>query len=112
MTTFDERERAFEKKFVLDEELRFKVTVRRNKLLGLWAAQIMGMADAEAENYAKAVIKADFELPGEEDVVRKVSGDLAAKNVGQSEEKIRLTMVELMAVAMKQVEMEALKAPL
>lgn len=110
MTTFDERERAFEKKFALDEELRFKVTVRRNRLLGLWAAQIMGMTGSDAENYAKSVIKADFELPGDEDVVRKLYVDFASKNVEQSEEKIRRTMDEMRAEAMKQVEADAAKA--
>jgi hypothetical protein len=111
-TVFDERERAFEKKFAMDEELRFKVDVRRNKLLGLWAAEKMGIGGAEAEEYAKSVVKADFEAPGEEDVVAKVLRDFAAKNVDQSEHQVRRTMAELKALAIGQIEAEAKKAAL
>lgn len=110
MTAFDERERAYEKKFALDEELRFKVSVRRNKLLGLWAAEKLGISGSAAEDYAKSVVKADFEMPGEEDVVRKLLRDFADKKVDQSEHQVRRTMTELTAIAMSQVEAEAEKA--
>jgi hypothetical protein len=76
MTTFDNREAAFENKFALDEELRFRATARRNKLLGLWAAQQMGKSGPEAEAYAKSVVLADFQEAGDDDVLRKVRGDL------------------------------------
>lgn len=112
MTTFDDRERAFEKKFVMDEDLRFRATARRNKLLGLWAAEKMGIRGSEAEEYARSVIKADFEAPGEDDVLGKVLRDFTAKKVDHSEQQIRRTMTELMAVAMKEVEAEAKKAAL
>ena len=90
MTTFDDRERAFENKFALDEELRFKATARRNKLLGLWAAERLGRSGAEADAYAKSVVMADFEEAGEEDVLRKVRADglptrvVVATAMGQS----------------------------
>src|SRR5262249_3332348 len=74
MTTFDKREEGFEKQFAHDEELRFKATARRNKLLGLWAAQKLGLSGAEAEAYAKAVVVADLEAPGEDDAFRKIGG--------------------------------------
>jgi hypothetical protein len=112
MTTFDERERAYEKKFAMDEDIRFKVTVRRNKLLGLWAAEKMSISGNEAEEYAKSVVKADFEAPGDEDVVGKVLRDFQAKQVDQTEHQVRRTMTELTAVAMSQVEAEAKKAAL
>ncbi len=105
-TTFDEREKAFEKKFTLDQDLRFKVTVRRNKLLGLWAAEKMGMSKDEADAYAKAVIKADFEKVGDEDVIGKVLADFAEKDVDYSAEDLQETMSTLMAKAAKQVERE------
>ncbi len=103
MTTFDKREEGFEKKFAHDEELRFKATARRNKLLGLWAAEKLGHTGAAAEAYAKEVVAADFEEAGDDDVVRKVLADFAAKNVGQSEHQVRRTMDELMAEAIEQV---------
>jgi hypothetical protein len=78
MTTFDEREHAFENKFAHDAEMQFKAEARRNKLLGLWAAELMGKSGQEAADYAKEVVKADFEEAGHEDVVRKVSGDLGS----------------------------------
>ena len=83
MTTFDDRERAFETKFAHDEELRFRVIARRNRLLGGWAARLMGLSEAEAEAYAKDVIRADFEEAGEEDVVRKLLGDLTAAGIAK-----------------------------
>ncbi|QFU15362.1 DUF1476 domain-containing protein [Microvirga thermotolerans] len=87
MTAFDERKDAFEKKFAHDEELRFKATARRNKLFGLWAAAQLGKAGAEAEDYAKSVVLADFQEVGDADVIRKVRADLeaAGKPVGESE---------------------------
>ncbi len=100
MTTFDKREEGFEKKFAHDEELRFKAIARRNKLLGLWAAELIGRSDAEA--YAKEVVLADFEEAGDNDVVRKVAKDLEGKGV--SEQDIRAKMAELLAVAVKQIE--------
>lgn len=104
MTTFDKRQEGFEKKFAHDEELRFKATARRNKLLGLWVAEKLGKTGEEAEAYAKAVVLADFEEPGDDDVVKKVMGDLEAAGVAQSEHQVRRTMDELMAVAIEQVK--------
>ena len=81
MTTFDDREKAFETKFAHDEEMRFRITARRNRLLGEWAARQMGLSDVEAESYAKDVVRSDFEEAGDHDVVRKVLGDLTAAGV-------------------------------
>lgn len=103
MTTFDNRERNFEAKFKHDEELKFKATVRRNKLLGLWAAEHLGFEAEAADAYARQVVEADFEEPGEEDVFRKVFGDLEAKGAGISEHQVRKRMEELMGEAQKQV---------
>jgi hypothetical protein len=104
MTTFDKREEGFEKKFAHDEELRFKATARRNKLLGLWAAQKLGMSGADADAYAKEVVQADFEEAGEDDVFRKVRKDLDAKGAAASDQEIRTQMVQLMAQAVQQIE--------
>lgn len=104
MSIFNKREEGFEKKFARDEELRFKATARRNKLLGLWAAQKLGLEGAEAEAYAKTVVTADFSEPGEEDVFRKIRSDFDAKQVQQSDHQIRRTMSELMATAVEQIE--------
>jgi hypothetical protein len=106
MTTFDERENTFERKFALDEELRFKAVARRNKLLGLWAAEKLGLAGAEAEAYAREVVVADFQKAGEEDVFEKVRADFDAKGVRQSDHQIRRTMDELMAKAIEQIRTE------
>jgi hypothetical protein len=92
MTQFDERERAFETKFAHDEEMKFRITARRNRLLGQWAARQMGLTEAEAESYAKDVIRSDFEEAGEHDVVRKVLGDLTAAGVEVDEDKIMAAM--------------------
>ena len=81
MTTFDRREEGFEKKFALDEELRFKATARRNKLVGLWAAEKLGLTGSAAEDYAHAVVRSDFDEPGEEDVFRKIRADFDAGKV-------------------------------
>jgi hypothetical protein len=104
MTTFDKREEGFEKKFAHDEELRFKATARRNRLLGLWAAQQMGLTGAEAEAYAKQVVVADFDEPGEADVFQKLRRDFDAKGVAQSDHQIRRTMDELMARAVEDLK--------
>ncbi len=104
MSTFDKREEGFEKKFAHDEELRFKATARRNKLLGLWVAEKLGKTGADAEAYAKSVVMSDFEEAGDDDVFRKVKADLDAANAGQSEHQIRRTMDELMATAIAQVQ--------
>ena len=106
MTTFDKREDAFEKKFAHDAELRFKAEARRNKLLGLWAAGLLGKGGAEADAYAKEVIAADFEQAGEEDVFRKIRGDFDAAGVAQSDHQIRRTMDELMQKAIDQIKNE------
>jgi hypothetical protein len=89
MTTFDKREEGFEKRFAHDEELRFKATARRNKMLGYWAAEKLGITGADADAYAKAVVLADFEEAGDEDVIGKVRKDFDAKGIGVSEPEIR-----------------------
>jgi hypothetical protein len=104
MTTFDKREEAFEKKYALDEEQRFKAEARRNKLLGLWVAEKLGKSGDAATAYAKEVIAAEFEGAGDADVVRKVTGDLSAKGISVSEQEIRARMSELMAIAVAQVK--------
>lgn len=88
MTQFDDRERAFEAKFARDEEMLFRIAARRNRLLGQWAARKMGLNEAEAESYAKDVVRSDFEEAGEHDVIRKVLGDLTAAGVDCDEEKV------------------------
>lgn len=102
MTTFDKREEGFEKKFAHDEELKFKAYARRNKLLGLWAAEQLGKTGPDADAYAKEVVMADFEEAGDDDVARKVIGDLAAKGV--SETQVREKMNELLATAVAQIQ--------
>ena len=104
MTTFDKREEGFEKKFAMDEESRFKANARRNKLLGLWAAEKMGITGPDAETYAKEVVVADFEEAGDDDVFRKVRKDFDAKGVSQSDQDIRKAMVDLMALAIEQIK--------
>ena len=104
MTTFDKREEGFEKKYALDEEQKFKAESRRNKLLGLWAADKLGMSGDEANAYAREVVAADFEEAGDSDVVRKVMGDLKAKGIAMPEPELRAKMDELMAQAVMQVK--------
>lgn len=104
MSTFDKREDGFEKKFAHDEELLFKANARRNKLLGLWAAEKLGKSGADADAYAKSVVMADFEEAGDEDVFRKIRGDFDAAGVEQSDHQIRRTMDELMAKAVAEVK--------
>ncbi|WP_439120264.1 DUF1476 domain-containing protein [Marivita sp.] len=100
MSTFDDRENAFENKYAHDAEMQFKAEARRNKLLGLWAADLMGKSGDAAAEYAKEVVKADFEEAGHEDVVRKVSGDLGGK---ASDDEIRAKMAELLIEAKAQI---------
>lgn len=100
MSTFDDRENAFENKYAHDAEMQFKAEARRNKLLGLWAADLMGKSGEAAAEYAKEVVKADFEEAGHEDVVRKVSGDLGGK---ASDDEIRAKMAELLIEAKAQI---------
>jgi hypothetical protein len=107
MTSFEDREKGFERKFAHDEELKFKATARRNKLLGMWAAGEMGIAGDAAQAYAREVIKADLEQPGEEDVFRKIRKDFDAKGVQQSDHQIRRKMSDLMSEAIAQIEAEA-----
>ena len=104
MTTFDKREEGFEKKFAFDEELKFKAEARRNKLLGQWVAEKLGITGDAATTYAKEVVAADFEEAGDGDVFRKVMGDITAKGVALSEQQIRAKMDELMAQAIAQVK--------
>lgn len=106
MTTFDEREQAFERKFVHDEELRFRATARRNKLFGLWAAGKLGLSGGEADEYAKAVVRADMEEAGDEDVLRKVNGDFASKGVSIADAEVRTKLVDSLAEAISQIEAE------
>lgn len=102
MSNFDKREEGFEKKFALDEETKFKAEARRNKLLGLWAAEKLGKTGDEAAAYAKEVVAADFEEAGDADVLRKVTADLAGKGV--TELDVRKKMDELVAVAVAQIK--------
>lgn len=104
MTSFEQRKDAFENKFAHDEELRFKANARRNKLLGLWAADKLGKTGAEAEAYAKSVVVADFEEAGDEDVLRKVKNDFTVGNVSVSEADIRRVMTELLVQAAEDIQ--------
>ena len=106
MAGFDDREKTFESKWAHDEELRFRVYARRNKLLGLWAADVMGLGSDEADAYAKEVISADFEEAGDEDVYRKVKGDFEAKGVDVTEHHLRKRMQDLLEEAHSQVILE------
>lgn len=107
MTTFDKREKGFEAKFQHDQETQFKVTARRNKLLGLWAAEKLGLAGEDADIYAKEVVVADFEKPGDDDVVEKVMADFANKSVDVTEADLRKEMERLIPVASEQIVNEA-----
>jgi hypothetical protein len=104
MSTFDKREEGFELKFAHEEEIRFKARARRNKMLGLWAAEKLGLAGAAAEAYAKEVVMADFEGSGDDSVFGKVRRDFDAKAVAQSDHQIRRTMEELTAKAVEDVK--------
>jgi hypothetical protein len=102
-TTFDKREEDFEKRFAHDEELRFKAIARRNKMLGLWAAEKLGLSGADAEAYAREVVMAAY-AEGDHDVFKKIRSDFDAKGIVQSDHQIRRTMDELLAQAIKQVQ--------
>jgi hypothetical protein len=104
MTTFDKREDAFEKQFAHDEELKFKAVARRNKMLGLWAAEKLGLTGAEADSYALSVVMTEFEESGDHDVSRKIRKDFDAKSVVQSDHQISRTMTELMARAVADIK--------
>jgi hypothetical protein len=107
MNSMKDRQDTFEKKFAHDEELRFKAVARRNKLLGLWAAEKLGKSGDAAQTYAKEVVMADFEEVGDEDVFRKIRADFDAAGVNQSDHQIRRTMAELLEVAAEQVRSES-----
>ena len=104
MTTFDDRERGFEKKFALDQEQEFKAAARRNRALGKWAAGLMGLEGKHVDDYAQAVVKSDLELPGDEDVLRKVFEDLKGSGVSVTEGDVRMKMAELMAQAREEAK--------
>ena len=104
MTTFDKREEGFEKKFAIDQELQFRANARRNRLLGLWAAEKLGLSGGEADAYAKSVVMADFEEAGDDDVFRKIRKDFDAKGVTDSDHQIRRTMDQLMAKAIQEIK--------
>lgn len=103
MSTFDDRERAEEARYALDQETQFKINARRNKLLGLWAAELLGLKDADAEAYAKTVVIADLEEAGDDDVVRKVRGDLEKAGIARTDVQIREEMARLLPVAREQI---------
>lgn len=103
MTTFDDRERAFEAKFARDEEMNFRVIARRNKLVGQWAAEKMGLTPEETDAYAKAVVQADFEEAGDEDVVRKLLGDLISAGVDIDDAGVRLALDQKLVEARRQL---------
>jgi hypothetical protein len=104
MSVMKDREEGFERKFVLDEEIKFRAVARRNRMLGLWAAEKLGLSGAEAESYAKEVVVSDIEEAGDHDVFRKVRRDFDAAGVDQSDHQIRRTMEELLAQAIEQVK--------
>ena len=107
MTTFDDREKAFEAKFRMDEETKFKVQARRAKLLGQWAAGKLGLTGAEADAYAKSMVAADFEEAGDADLVRKVTKDMAGKGVAVSEAEINNQLHQLLETAKRQLASES-----
>ena len=104
MSTFDDRERGFEKKFALDQEQEFKAAVRRNRALAQWAAELMGLSGTHVDEYVRAVVKSDFEAPGDDDVLRKVFEDLKGAGVQITEGEVRRRMDELMAQARESVK--------
>ena len=103
MTTFDDRERAFETKFARDEEMAFRITARRNRLVGTWAAGLMGLTPEETDAYAKAVVQADFEESGDDDVVHKLLGDLVSANIDMDETRIRAALHDATVEARRQL---------
>jgi hypothetical protein len=104
MSGFDKRREGYESKFAHDQDLKFKATARRNKLIGLWAAEKMGLTGTAADDYAKEVVKADFEEAGEEDVFRKIRRDFDAKKLAISDHQIRREMEDLMTTAVEQIQ--------
>ena len=106
MTTFDDREQGFENKFAHDEEVEFKAVARRNRLLGEWGGGLMGLSVEHVDEYARAVVKSDFEQPGDEDVLRKVFEDLKGAGVATTEGEVRMKMAELLAQAREQIKGE------
>lgn len=104
MSSFNDREKAYESKFAHDQELKFKATARRNKLLGEWAAEQMSLTGDDAKTYVAEVIRSDLEEPGDEDVFRKIWADFQAKNVELSEHQVRRQLVDLMEEAIRQIE--------
>lgn len=106
MSTFDDREKQFEAKFQHDQELQFKVTARRNRLLGEWAGGLMGLSGEALADYAKEVVQSDFDKPGDEDVLEKVLGDLNGKKIEVTNHQLRKQMDDLMGEAKKQVMAE------
>ena len=107
MSTFDDRKRGEEAKFVMNEATEFKVMARRNKLLGLWAADLMGLTGSDADAYAKTVVLSDLEEAGDDDVFRKIRGDFDIKGIDRSDVRIREHMAELLPVAREQLSKEA-----
>ena len=103
MTSFDDRERAFETKYARDEEMQFRIIARRNRLLGEWAARLMGLSEEETASYAKDVVRADFEEAGDEDVIRKVLGDLTSAGVDADDAKIREALEHKTVEARRQI---------
>jgi len=103
MTTFDDREKAYENQFARDQEMAFRVMARRNRLIGVWAAELMGLNPAETDAYAKAVVQADFEEAGDEDVIRKLLGDLTSAGVDTDEARIRGAMSDALVEARRQL---------
>lgn len=106
MSTFDDREKQFEAKFQHDQELQFKVSARRNRLLGEWAGGLMGLGGDELKTYAKEVVQSDFDKPGDDDVLQKVLGDLQAKKISATQHQVRKQMDDLMIEAKRQVMAE------
>lgn len=106
MTSFDDREKAFETKYARDQELLFRITARRNRLLGEWAASLMGLTKEETEAYGKAVVQADFEEAGDEDVIRKVLGDLVSAGVDADEQQVRAALADKAVEARRQFMQE------
>jgi hypothetical protein len=106
MTTFDDREKAFETGFAHDQEMAFRITARRNRLVGTWAAGLMGLTSEETDAYAKAVVQADFEEAGDEDVIRKLLGDLISAQVETDETRVRTALADAAVEARRQL-MEA-----
>ena len=106
MSGFDEREKSFEAKYKREQETLFRVISRRNRLLGLWAAEIFGMPENQALDYAKEVVLSDFEEPGDEDVVRKLLGDFEGRGIEMDEDALRKEMIRLMDEAGRQIESE------